>query len=48
MQIDEKLEVFRNFTIDVAREESQKLIAEYEDSCSREIEAFRQQKLEEL
>lgn len=48
MQIEEKLEVFRNFTIDVAKEESERLIAEYEESCNREIEAFRQNKLAEL
>lgn len=48
MQIEEKLEVFRNFTIDVAKEESERQIAEYEESCNREIETFRQNALAEL
>lgn len=48
MQIEEKLEVFRNFTIDVAKEESQRQIAEYEEACNREVEAFRQNALAEL
>lgn len=48
MQIEEKLEVFRNFTIDVAKEESGKLIAEYEASGNEEVESFRQTKLAEM
>lgn len=48
MQIKEKMEVFRNFTIDVAKEESKRLITEYEESCNQEIETFRQTKLAEL
>lgn len=48
MQIEEKLEVFRNFTIDVAKEESERQIAEYEESCNREIEMFRQNALAKL
>ncbi len=48
MQIEEKLEVFRKFTMDVAKEESDQQIAEYEASCKREVEAFRESKLAEL
>ena len=48
MQIEEKLEVFRNFTIEVARKESEQQIAEYEASCHQEVEMFRQQKLAEM
>lgn len=48
MQIKEKLEVFRDFTIDVAKKESEQLIAEYDDSCNEEVEAYRQMKLSEL
>lgn len=48
MQIKEKLEVFRNFTVDVAKEESEKLIAEYEASSNEEVETFRQTKLAEM
>ena len=48
MQIREKLEVFRNFTIDMAKEEGGKLIADFEALSSEEVEAFRQMKLAEL
>ena len=48
MQIEEKLEVFRNFTIEVARKESEQQMAEYEASCHQEVEMFRQQKLAEM
>lgn len=48
MQIKEKLELFRNFTVDMAKEESEQLIAEYEASCKLEVETFRQSKLAEL
>ncbi len=48
MQIEEKLEVFRKFTMDVAKQESDQQIAEYEAACNREVEAFRESKLAEL
>lgn len=48
MQIEEKLEVFRNFTIEVARKESEQQVAEYEAFCNQEVETFRQQKLAEM
>lgn len=48
MQIEEKMEVFRKFTIDVAKEESERQLAEYEETCNREVETFRHNKLEEL
>ena len=48
MQIEEKLEVFRNFTIEVARKESEQQIAEYEASCHQEVETYRHQKLAEM
>lgn len=48
MQIEEKLEIFRKFTMDVAKQESEQQIAEYEASCNQEVEAFRESKLAEL
>lgn len=37
MQIGEKLEVFRDFTLDVARENSSKITAQYEDALQAGI-----------
>ncbi|TGY98092.1 hypothetical protein E5329_01405 [Petralouisia muris] len=48
MQIKEKLEVFRKFTIDVANSESNTLIREYEEACERETEEFRKNRQIEM
>ena len=48
MQIKEKMEVFRNFTIDVAKNKSEELITQYESSCKQEVEEFRQNKQKEM
>lgn len=48
MQIKEKIEVFRNFTIDAAKQEGEKLIADYEALSNEEVETFRQTKLAEM
>ena len=48
MQIKEKLEVFRKFTIDVADKESEALIQEYKENCDRELEEFRKSRQIEL
>lgn len=48
MQIEEKLEVFRNFTIDVAKQKSDEMIAQFEHSCKQELETFRQNKQTEM
>ncbi len=48
MQIKEKLEVFRKFTIDVANNESQAQIKEYQESCEKELEEFRKNKQIEI
>ena len=42
MQIEEKLEVFRNFTIDEAKQKSDEMIAQFDRSCKQELEEFRQ------
>lgn len=48
MQIKEKLEVFRKFTIDVANDESEAIIREYKESCEKELEVFRKNKQTEM
>lgn len=48
MQNKEKLEVFRNFTIDVAKEKSDALTAQYEAACKQELEEFRKNKQTEM
>lgn len=48
MQIEEKLEVFRNFTIDVAKQKSDEMIAQFDRSCKQELEAFPQNKQAEM
>lgn len=48
MQIKEKLEVFRKFTIDVADRESDALIREYKENCEKELEEFRKNRQIEL
>lgn len=48
MQIKEKLEVFRNFTIDEAKQKSDEMIEQYDRSCKQELEAFRQSKQTEM
>ncbi len=48
MQIKEKLEVFRKFTIDVADKEIEALIQEYKENCDRELEEFRKSRQIEL
>ncbi len=48
MQIGEKLEVFRDFTLDVARENSSKITAQYEDACRQELEEYRKSRQAEL
>lgn len=41
MQIKEKLEVFRDFTLDVAKEQSSQLIAQYQEASQKELEEYR-------
>ena len=48
MQIREKLEVFRDFTIDVAKEKSSQLIAQYEQASQQELEEYRKNRQAEL
>ena len=48
MQIEEKLEVFRNFTIDEAKQKSDEMIAQFDRSCKQELEEFRQNKQAEM
>ncbi|MEY8390008.1 hypothetical protein D3Z36_14455 [Lachnospiraceae bacterium] len=48
MQIKEKLEVFRDFTLDVAKENSSQLTAQYEAVCRQELEEFRKNKQTEM
>lgn len=48
MQIKEKLEVFRDFTLDVAKENSGQLTAQYEAVCRQELEEFRKNKQTEM
>ena len=40
-QIKEKLEVFRDFTLDVAKEQSSQLIAQYQEASQKELEEYR-------
>lgn len=44
MQIKEKLEVFRQSTIEVAEQESLSMIEEYQENCRAELEKFRKNK----
>lgn len=48
MQIKEKLEVFRQSTIEVAERESQSMIREYQENCSMELEKFQKNKQMEM
>lgn len=48
MQIKEKLKVFRQSTIEVARQESHLQLEEYEKQCKEELEEFREKKQQEL
>lgn len=48
MQIGEKLEVFRDFTLEVARENSSRIKAQYEEDCQQELEEFRKNKQSEM
>lgn len=48
MQIGEKLEVFRDFTLEVARENGSWIKEEYEETCRRELEEFRKNKQAEM
>lgn len=41
MKIKEKMEVFRKFTIDVANNESEASLRDFQSSCDRKLEAFR-------
>lgn len=48
MQIKEKLEVFRQSTIEVAERESQSIIREYQENSRAELEKFRKNKQIEM
>lgn len=48
MQIKEKLKVFRQSAIEVARQESHVQLEEYEKQYKEELEAFREKKQQEL
>lgn len=48
MQIKEKLEVFRQSAIEVANQESQTEIREYEVNCRQELEQFQKNKQQEM
>ncbi len=48
MQIKEKLKVFRQSTIEVARQESKAQLEEYEKQYKEELESFREKKQQEL
>ena len=48
MQIKEKLEVFRDFTINIAKEQSGQLALQYEEACRQELEEYRKKKQTEM
>lgn len=48
MQIKEKLEVFRQSALEVAQQESQQELKEYEENCRQEMERFHKNKQQEI
>ena len=44
MKIKEKMEVFRKFTIEVANNESETSLRDFQSSCDRKLEAFRKKR----
>ncbi len=48
MQNGEKLKVFRDFTLEVARDNSSRIKEQYEEACRQELEEFRKNKQAEV
>ena len=48
MKIKEKMEVFRKFTIELASNESEASLRDFQSSCDRKLEAFRKRRQAEM